>query len=299
MPVNDTLGAADDEFVLTIAATGGVHGEEANPNHPEDHEEVARQFEACYEKGAAIAHIHARDEDGMPTPRPDRYEHLIGLVNDRCPDMITQVGGLIGRYEARREDPLGEFLEDRMALLDMDPAPDIITVNAGTFHVQNDPEVEEVLSPNSQEFNRQFISKAQDNGIDLEFEIWNHAQLYNIQQFFDEELLTDPVHVSFALIPAGGMPPHLKHLSHYLQSTPFPVASWQTGGIGRAHLPGTAIGLSLGANARTGMEDTAYIDDGEYVESNMQLADRVLQIAEALNRTPKPPAEVREEFENL
>jgi 3-keto-5-aminohexanoate cleavage enzyme len=210
--------------------------------------------------------------------------------------MITQLGGLIGRYEARREDPLGEFREDRLQLLDLDPAPDMITINAGTFHVQNDPEVEEVLSPNSQEFNREFISGAQDRDIGLEFEIWNDAQLYNIQQFFDEGLLEDPIHANFLLIPAGGMPAQLKHASHYLDSCPFTVASWMLSGVAWASIPTAALSLMLGGNARTGMEDAAYIDRGEYVKDNMQMIERILTIGEMFNREPKSIAEVREEF---
>lgn len=296
MPVNDQIGGYDREYVLTICPTGGVHGDEANPNHPVSHEAVVDQIEECHEMGAQIAHIHARDEEGYPTPDPARYEHLIGLINDRCPEMITQLGGLIGRYSTRREDPLGEFLEDRLRLLDLDPAPDMLTINAGTFHVQNDPEVEEVLSPNSQEFNREFIAGAQDREIELEFEIWNHAQLYNIQQFFDEGVLSDPIHANFLVIPAGGVPAELKHISHYLNSCPFQVASWQVSGVGAASIPTAAISLALGGNARTGMEDAAYIDRGEYVRDNTQMLERILALGEQMNREPKSVSDTREEF---
>ncbi len=296
MVLDDSIGKYDREYVLTISPTGGVHGDDANPNHPVSHEDVVDQIEACYDMGAQIAHIHARNPDGYPTPDPARYEHLIGLINDRCPDMITQLGGLIGRYEARREDPLGSFLEDRMRLLDLDPAPDMITINAGTFHVQNDPEVEEVLSPNSQSFNREFITGAHDRGIELEFEIWNHAQLYNIEQFFDEGLLDDPIHANFLVIPAGGLPANLKHVNHYLSSCPVPIASWQASGVAWASIPTAAISLAVGGNARTGMEDAAYIDRGEYVRDNMQMVERILAIGDAMNRTPKPVEDVRDEF---
>lgn len=294
--VDDRFGYYDEEFVVTVAATGGVQGKETNPHQPVDHQEIAEQLADCYDAGASIGHVHARDEEGKTTPRPDRWEHLIGTINDECPELIVQLGGLLGRYEARAKDPLGEFLEHRMEMFDLDPAPDMITVNAGTFDVLNDPEWGEVLSPNSQAFNREFIREAQRVGYEMEFEIWHPGQLYAIQQFFDEGLLDEPVHVTFITIYSAFYPAHLKHLSHYLQSVPFPVASWQPLAIGRASIPTAAAGLTLGSNVRVGMEDAVKIDKDNFIEHNRQLVERVVQVGEAINRRPKPTADVRAEL---
>ena len=55
---------------------------------------------------------------------------------------------------------------------------------------------------------------------------------------------------------------------------------------GKANLPLTAIGLALGGNARTGMEDTLTLRRGVRVESNVQLVDRLVAVARSLEREP-------------
>ena len=63
-------------------------------------------------------------------------------------------------------------------------------------------------------------------------------------------------------------------------------AIWQVIGIGRANLQMTAIGLALGGNARTGMEDTLMLRRGEPAPSNAQLVERLAGVARAIEREP-------------
>ncbi len=72
---------------------------------------------------------------------------------------------------------------------------------------------------------------------------------------------------------------------------PPPEAIWQVIAIGRANLELTAMGLALGGNARTGMEDTLYLHKGELAPSNLQFVTRTIRLAEALDL---PVAKVEE-----
>jgi uncharacterized protein (DUF849 family) len=71
---------------------------------------------------------------------------------------------------------------------------------------------------------------------------------------------------------------------------------WQVIGIGRHNLPMTAIGLAMGGNARTGMEDTLMIRRGQPTTGNGELTERLAQTAIALDR---PPATVEQTLERL
>src|SRR3954471_15055452 len=50
-----------EPVVITCALTGGIHGKEANPNLPEQPDEIVEQGIAAWQAGAAIPHAHARD----------------------------------------------------------------------------------------------------------------------------------------------------------------------------------------------------------------------------------------------
>ena len=55
------------KIIITAALTGAGHGKEANPNLPEQPEEIIEQALQCREAGAAVVHVHARDKSGENT----------------------------------------------------------------------------------------------------------------------------------------------------------------------------------------------------------------------------------------
>jgi 3-keto-5-aminohexanoate cleavage enzyme len=71
---------------------------------------------------------------------------------------------------------------------------------------------------------------------------------------------------------------------------------WQVIGIGRHNLAMTSIGLAMGGNARTGMEDTLLVRRGQPTTGNGELTERLAATATALDR---PPATVDQASERL
>ena len=65
-----------EPVVITCALTGGIHGKEANPNLPEQPDEIVAQGVAAAAAGAAILHVHARNPDGSNTMSPEIYGEL-------------------------------------------------------------------------------------------------------------------------------------------------------------------------------------------------------------------------------
>ena len=58
----------------------------------------------------------------------------------------------------------------------------------------------------------------------------------------------------------------------------------------------TAVGLAMGGNARTGMEDTLVLRKGVPVESNAQLVERLVGLSRMLDREPATVAEVERQL---
>ena len=56
----------------------------------------------------------------------------------------------------------------------------------------------------------------------------------------------------------------------------------------------TAIGLAMGGNARTGMEDTLMLRRGVPASGNGELVTRLAEIATALERPPASVDEARD-----
>ena len=81
----------DEKVIVTVAITGGAHGKWANPNLPITSEEQAQDALECYEAGAAVCHIHVRDEHGWATPDLNYYNKTVKLIKEKCP-IITQIG---------------------------------------------------------------------------------------------------------------------------------------------------------------------------------------------------------------
>ena len=50
-----------EKLIITVALTGAQQGKDANPNLPEQPEEIIQQAIECWQAGAAAVHIHARD----------------------------------------------------------------------------------------------------------------------------------------------------------------------------------------------------------------------------------------------
>ena len=65
-----------EPVVITCALTGGIHGKEANPNLPEQPDEIVEQGVDAWRAGAAVLHVHARNPDGSNTMDAEIYAEL-------------------------------------------------------------------------------------------------------------------------------------------------------------------------------------------------------------------------------
>jgi uncharacterized protein (DUF849 family) len=57
---------------------------------PETPEEIAEDIIKASDQGAAVAHIHARDEQGNATFEPKYYRKIMEQVREHC-DIIVQI----------------------------------------------------------------------------------------------------------------------------------------------------------------------------------------------------------------
>ncbi|MGH9662154.1 MAG: 3-keto-5-aminohexanoate cleavage protein, partial [Bryobacteraceae bacterium] len=92
------------KLIINVALTGMVPAKRDNPAVPLTPGEIAADCAACYQAGASIFHLHARDEQGLATYRPEIYEEILVKVRSVCPDAILCVstsGRVFTRFEER------------------------------------------------------------------------------------------------------------------------------------------------------------------------------------------------------
>jgi 3-keto-5-aminohexanoate cleavage enzyme len=253
--------------ILTAALTGPIATKEDNPHLPVSPEEIAEAARGAHAAGAAVVHVHVRDAEGRPTADLEVARRTVGLIEEACPALVqlsTGVG-LTVPFEAR------ERLVDarpRMATLN------VCSMSFGAGEFRNPPD--DV---------RRLAERMRELGIKPELEIYDTGHLDVALALHAEGLLADPLQFSIVLGVRGGAPATPESLIAMIRRIPA-GAAWQVIGIGRANLPMTAIGLAMGGNARTGMEDTLMLRRGVPAASNQELVERLAAVARSLELEP-------------
>jgi 3-keto-5-aminohexanoate cleavage enzyme len=280
---------SEDKLIITAAITGGIHGKMQNPNIPEQPEEQAQAALDCYNAGAAVLHLHVRGPDGWNTPNIDIYNKASRLIGEKCP-IIRQIGNGIGAYLDEEGTVHIATQEQRLNLLTITPQTEMHTINAGTFEFRT--KYGSAMFQNPLEFNEKYVTGCTKQGIGIEIEIYDFSHIANIMELVDRGILTPPLHFSFVMGIAGGIPADPKHLMAFIDEIP-DGSTWQVISIGRTQLRMTMLGMTLGGNVRTGMEDNIYYTRGVLAESNAQLVERMVRIAREIGREPATVEEAK------
>jgi uncharacterized protein (DUF849 family) len=260
--------------IITAALTGPVATKADNPGLPGTVAEIVAAARASYEAGAAVIHIHLRDDRGEMTADLDVAKRTVAAVREVCPGIVQlSTGGLQFTYEERMR-----LVEAGPAMATLNPC----TMTFGMAEFKNPP--------------RQMMELAArmiELGVKPEVEIYDTGHLDFMLYLLKKELLVEPLQVSFVMGVRGGMRGDPALLSWLVRELP-EGTSWQVIAVAGANLPMTTIGLAMGGNARTGMEDTLALEKGVPAESNAQLVERLVRIARSMQREPAAVSEVVE-----
>ncbi len=260
--------------VITAALTGPIATKQDNPQLPTSPEEIAASARGAYEAGAAVVHIHLRDERGEPTADLQVAMRVVGLIEEACPALIQLSTGVgLGvQFEER-----ARLVEARPRMASLNPC----SMSFGRGEFRNPPDGVRTLAARMQEL-----------AIKPELEIYDTGHLDVALSLVAEGLVDPPLSFSIVMGVAGGMPATPAALVQLVERLP-PGSVWQAIAIGRFNLPITAIGLAMGGNARTGMEDTLLRRRGVPAQSNAELVQRLVGVARSLEREPAGVAEVQ------
>jgi 3-keto-5-aminohexanoate cleavage enzyme len=261
--------------ILTAALTGPIATKADNPHLPTTPEEIADAARTATDAGAAVVHVHVRDAEGRPTADLDIARRTVGLIEERC-DALVQLStgvGLTVPFAARER-----LVEARPAMATLN----VCSMSFANGEFRNPPDGV-----------RRLAARMRELGVKPELEVYDTGHLDVALALYAEGLLAEPLQFSIVLGVRGGAAATPENLVAMVRRIP-DGAAWQVIGIGRDNLAMTAIGLAMGGNARTGMEDTLMLRRGVPATGNRVLVERLARVAAALERAPASVAQARE-----
>ena len=95
-----------NKIIINFCPTGMVPTKKDTPHVPISAQEIIEQTHEAYEIGITIAHLHARDDDGVPAYKKVKYAEIFEGVRKYCPTLVV-CGSTSGRdfpeFEKRSE----------------------------------------------------------------------------------------------------------------------------------------------------------------------------------------------------
>lgn len=264
-----------NKLIITIAPTGNVPTREMTPYVPVSPEEIAREIVDCHNAGAAVAHIHARDEEQRPTHRREVFAEILHRLEAAgCPVIRQFSTG--GRH--------GKTFEERSENLSLNPEMASLSTGSTNFH-----NMAYVNAPDLIEF---LAGIMKERKIKPEIEVFDTAMINNAVLLAQKGLIREPLQFNFVMGIKGALPATPKNLFHLMESIP-QGSPWTVSVIGPQHVPLSAIALALGGHVRVGIEDNIFYARGD-LATNVRLVERIVRIAREIGRAIATPDEARE-----
>jgi uncharacterized protein (DUF849 family) len=262
--------------LITVAATGAEADKATTPALPVTLEELLATAEQCEAAGAAVIHVHIRDDDARPTLDLGRLKETVQALRERT-GLIVQLstGGAV-------TDPF----EARLRVLDAEP--DACSLTCGTVNFGDDVFV------NPWGFITDLYQLTQERGVVPEFELFDLGHVATLHRLLGKYGPPPGGHVHCDLVMGvpGGMPGDVATLVAAAGALP-EGATWSATGIGRTTLPVLFGALAAGGHLRVGMEDTLTFAKGQPVTGNAELVERAAQAAALAQRPPLSPEQAR------
>ena len=279
-----------DKAIITCAINGVL-------TNPEQHNvavtpaQMAATSKEAYDAGAAVVHIHYRQQGAgmghLPSWDADLATQMADAIRHACPGIIiNSTSGVIG------PDYQGALSCLRSV------KAEISACNAGTLNYLKTRSNGEWAWPpmvfdNAVEKVQDYLDVIRETGSFAEMECFDIGIVRSVGMYLQNGML-DSAYYNFVMGVASGMPADpdlLPILCKYI----VPGSKWEATLIGRAEIwPVHQKVAEMGGMLRTGLEDTFYLPDGTKTDSNGKLIEQLALYAHNAGRDIATPDEARE-----
>lgn len=264
--------------IICVAITGSVAQKAHNPAVPITVTEQIESTHAAFEAGAAIAHLHVREDDGTPSSDPEKFAALAEGIRRHCPGMIIQfsTGGRSGAGAARG------------AMLPLRPDMASLTVGSNNFPTrvyENPPDLVDWLAAEMLKYD-----------IKPEIEAFDLSHIFQAVRMTGDGRLRAPLYVQFVMGVKNAMPVDQEVFDFYVKTLKrlAPDAEWCGAGVGPGQILLNEWCIAGGGHVRTGLEDNLRLDRDTMAPSNAALVARAADLCAQHDRPVASPAQARE-----
>ncbi len=278
-----------DLCVITCAVSGVLANRKQCPYIPYTPVEIADECKRAYDAGAAVVHIHARNDDGSPTFSPATFAKIKEETRKRCPIILNFSTGTIV-----------DDVTEQCAYV-KESRPEIAALNMGTMNYakysKNQKQfVFDMVFPNTYGKILKLLSAMNEAGVKPELECFDTGHTAGIWPLLEMGALKKPLQFSFIVNVLGGIPPTVEslQLQKKIALDMAPGSEWEVIGISHCQWKMLATALVLGGNVRVGLEDHLYLPSGEPAKSNGELVEVAARMVRDTGRKPATVEQARQ-----
>lgn len=260
-----------DDLIICVAPYPGEKQEEKFPGNLD----VAREVVDAYNAGAAIAHLHVRDADGLQTIDTSLFQKDVEKIHARCPVIIE--GSTGGAPE--------HTLEQRCISTTV-PGVEMGSLNLGSVNLWDgvySNKIDDIFLYAEQLKLRNLIPF---------MDCFDLSHFSCVPKLADKGLISTPYTFGLVWDIPNALPYTDRYLDFFLQELPDNSIWFLT----RHHAPGAAgfmRALEKGGHVRVGYEDGPFLSSGQRARSNAELVEEVARAGQALGRNVVTPDRAR------
>ena len=277
--------ALKNKVIITAAVTGAWPKKENNPNVPMTPQEIADDVYACWKAGAAVAHLHMRDDEGNGTMDTAKFEETVNLIHTKYPDCDI-VLNLTTSGDIHADDEIRVAHVKKLK-------PEMASYDCGSMNW---------LYSGLLFYTPKFLTDCgllfQELGVKPEIEAFDPGMIGNAAYYIKKGVLKTPVHFQFCMGCANGIAGSMKNLIFMKETADELVGkgnyTWSCFGVGHSAMEMLYGAVALGGNIRVGMEDNVMYAKGQLAESNVQFIERAVRVIKEYGKEVATPDEARQ-----
>ncbi|PHS79332.1 MAG: class III aminotransferase [Rhodospirillaceae bacterium] len=255
-------------LLITVAPNGARKNQSDHTALPMTANEMARDAKQCLDAGAAMLHLHVRDENGAHSLDADLYRASIKAVREVVGDnMIIQI----------TTEAVGQYTPDQQIALVQDVLPEAASVAM------------KELTADGLDKASDFYHWAFESGITLQHILYSPEEVSQLADLVREGIVPgENLNVLYVLGRYGAQLSQPSDLLPFLAAAreqDLQTAMWSVCAFGPGEGAVAVLTISLGGHMRVGFENNFYLNDETLAPNNAALVTQVADGAKLIARS--------------